>query len=127
MNGCGVQNAIAFTTAPLSNEMIYIGTRARGSVVALTFERFCHVSSIPTLRLLANLMLPDGAEKHLEDWTIFSLNQTPFSMIAPVLVLESPDSTGKENRSDLLNLGPRKLICGSGRHDLRSNAPFIRS
>jgi hypothetical protein len=55
-----------------------------------------------TLRLLANLMLPDGAEKHLEDWTIFFLNQTPFSMIAPVLALESPDSTGKENNPDLL-------------------------
>jgi len=57
-----------------------------------------------TSRLLANLMLPDGAEKHLEDWTIFFLNQTPFSMIAPVLALESPDSTstGKENKPDLL-------------------------
>ncbi|KZT25701.1 spindle pole body interacting protein [Neolentinus lepideus HHB14362 ss-1] len=38
--------------------------------------------------LLANLMLPDGAEKQLEDWTIFFLNQTPFNTIAPVLALE---------------------------------------
>lgn len=36
-------------------------------------------------------MLPDGAEKQLEDWTIFFLNQTPFNTIAPVLALESPE------------------------------------
>jgi hypothetical protein len=53
-------------------------------------------------RLLANLMLPDGAEKHLEDWTIFFLNQTPFNMIQPVLALETPDSPGKEDNSELL-------------------------
>jgi hypothetical protein len=47
-------------------------------------------------------MLPDGAEKHLEDWTIFFLNQTPFNMIAPVLALESPDSAGKGNNPELL-------------------------
>ncbi|KZT04479.1 spindle pole body interacting protein [Laetiporus sulphureus 93-53] len=41
--------------------------------------------------LLANLMLPDGAEKQPEDWTIFFLNQTPFNTIAPVLALETPD------------------------------------
>ncbi|KAH7922767.1 spindle pole body interacting protein [Leucogyrophana mollusca] len=41
--------------------------------------------------LLANLMLPDGAERHLEDWTIFFLNQTPFNTIAPVLALETPE------------------------------------
>lgn len=35
-------------------------------------------------------MLPDGAEKQLEDWTIFFLNQTPFNTIAPVLALETP-------------------------------------
>ena len=47
-------------------------------------------------------MLPDGAEKHLEDWTIFFLNQTPFNTIAPVLALETPDSAGKEQKSELL-------------------------
>ncbi|KAF9236644.1 docking domain of Afi1 for Arf3 in vesicle trafficking-domain-containing protein [Melanogaster broomeanus] len=41
--------------------------------------------------LLANLMLPDGAERHLEDWTIFFLNQTPFNTISPVLALETPE------------------------------------
>ncbi|TFY73961.1 hypothetical protein EWM64_g10052, partial [Hericium alpestre] len=57
--------------------------------------------------LLANLMLPDGAEKQLEDWTIFFLNQTPFNTIAPVLALES-DGEGRDvegqdvNRSELL-------------------------
>ncbi|KAI0703720.1 spindle pole body interacting protein [Cytidiella melzeri] len=39
--------------------------------------------------LLANLMLPDGAERQPEDWTIFFLNQRPFNTIAPVLALES--------------------------------------
>ena len=37
-------------------------------------------------------MLPDGAERQLEDWTIFFLNQTPFNTIAPVLALESETS-----------------------------------
>jgi hypothetical protein len=50
----------------------------------------------PDPRLLANLMLSNGAEKHLEDWTIFFLNQTPFSMIAPVLAFKTPD---REERS----------------------------
>jgi hypothetical protein len=36
-------------------------------------------------------MLPDGAEKHLEDWTIFFLNQTPFNTIAPALAPETPE------------------------------------
>jgi hypothetical protein len=44
------------------------------------------------LGTLANLMLPDGAEKQLEDWTIFFLNQTPFNKIASVLALETPES-----------------------------------
>ena len=42
--------------------------------------------------LLANLMLPDGAERQAEDWTIFFLNQTPFNTIAPVLALEGSDT-----------------------------------
>lgn len=56
--------------------------------------------------LLANLMLPDGAERHLEDWTIFFLNQTPFNTIAPVLALETESSdnqsNGEEGRPELL-------------------------
>jgi hypothetical protein len=51
-------------------------------------------------RLLANLMLPDGAEKQLEDWTIFFLNQTPFNTIAPVLALETHESNGRGNHDD---------------------------
>jgi len=51
--------------------------------------------------LLANFMLPDGAEKQLEDWTIFFLNQTPFNTIAPVLALETPESDDGV-RSELL-------------------------
>ncbi|THH12133.1 hypothetical protein EW145_g183 [Phellinidium pouzarii] len=58
--------------------------------------------------LLANLMLPDGAERQLEDWTIFFLNQTSFNRIAPVLALESRSDTSSgtlgtdEDGSDLL-------------------------
>ncbi|KAG6377424.1 docking domain of Afi1 for Arf3 in vesicle trafficking-domain-containing protein [Boletus reticuloceps] len=62
--------------------------------------------------LLANLMLPDGAERHLEDWTIFFLNQTPFNTISPVLALEtsesfddlSSDSDGRPELIYVLNL-----------------------
>ncbi|KAI0034716.1 spindle pole body interacting protein [Vararia minispora EC-137] len=59
--------------------------------------------------LLANLMLPDGAEKQLEDWTIFFLNQTPFNTIEPVLALESVDAkassdSGKPELLYVLNL-----------------------
>ncbi|KAG2136725.1 docking domain of Afi1 for Arf3 in vesicle trafficking-domain-containing protein [Suillus clintonianus] len=50
--------------------------------------------------LLANLMLPDGAERHLEDWTIFFLNQTPFNTIAPVLALETESSDSQSNGED---------------------------
>ena len=38
-------------------------------------------------------MLPDGAERQLEDWTIFFLNQAPFNMIAPILALDSSDNS----------------------------------
>ena len=38
------------------------------------------------------MMLPDGADKQLEDWTIFFLNQRPFNTIAPVLALESTEA-----------------------------------
>ena len=54
---------------------------------------------------MANLMLPDGAEKHLEDWTIFFLNQTPFNTIEPVLALEKPEDghgDGQEPTQELL-------------------------
>lgn len=47
-------------------------------------------------RLLANLMLPDGAERQTEDWTIFFLNQRPFNTIAPVLALESTEPRTEE-------------------------------
>ena len=45
-------------------------------------------------------MLPDGAEKQLEDWTIFFLNQTPFNTIAPVLALEKPTANGHKQEGD---------------------------
>ncbi|GBE83981.1 spindle pole body interacting protein [Sparassis latifolia] len=65
--------------------------------------------------LLANLMLPDGAEKQPEDWTIFFLNQTPFNTIAPVLALESPGASDGYEQSEkpellyVLNLVRTKL------------------
>jgi len=45
-------------------------------------------------------MLPDGAEKQLEDWTIFFLNQTPFNTISPVLALETPEPNGHDSHGD---------------------------
>lgn len=45
-------------------------------------------------------MLPDGAEKQLEDWTIFFLNQTSFNTIAPVLALETPEKNGQGHHED---------------------------
>ena len=49
-------------------------------------------------------MLPDGAEKQLEDWTIFFLNQTPFNTIAPILALESSSANADSGnkKSELL-------------------------
>ena len=57
-------------------------------------KRYGYLYADAIIRLLANLMLPDGAEKQLEDWTIFFLNQTPFNTIAPVLALETPGANG---------------------------------
>ena len=53
-------------------------------------------------RLLANLMLPDGAEKHLEDWTIFFLNQNPFNTIEPVLAWETNEFDERQSHKELL-------------------------
>jgi len=52
--------------------------------------------------LLANLMLPDGAEKHLEDWTIFFLNQNPFNTIEPVLAWETNELDERQSHKELL-------------------------
>ena len=53
-------------------------------------------------RLLANLMLPDGAEKQLEDWTIFFLNQTPFNRISPALAPETTNPSEEDEGPELL-------------------------
>ena len=47
-------------------------------------------------RLIANLMLPDGAERQPADWTVFFLNQTPFNTIKPILALDNDDDWKKE-------------------------------
>lgn len=57
-------------------------------------------------------MLPDGAEKQTEDWTIFFLNQTPFNTIAPVLALDSEGqgkTGGEPELLYVLNLVRTKL------------------
>ncbi|KAH9941624.1 mesa protein [Epithele typhae] len=46
--------------------------------------------------ILANLMLPDGAERQPADWTVFFLNQTPFNTIKPILALENDDAEDTE-------------------------------
>lgn len=55
-----------------------------------------------SFRLIANLMLPDGAERQPADWTIFFLNQTPFNTIKPVLALDSDDENADEDGSRML-------------------------
>lgn len=57
------------------------------------------IAECSLLRLLANLMLPDGAEKQLEDWTVFFLNQTSFNTIEPVLPLETSETSNDQNES----------------------------
>ena len=54
-------------------------------------------------------MLPDGAEAHIDDWTIFFLNQTSFNTISPVLALDSEENL---SRTDAANSpdGPG-LLC----------------
>lgn len=49
-------------------------------------------------------MLPDGAERQPEDWTIFFLNQRPFNTIAPVLALDDKqaDEEDEANAPELL-------------------------
>ena len=84
--------------------------------------------------MLANLMLPDGAERQPEDWTIFFLNQTPFNTIAPVLALESSeghdeaeDAREEEKKPELLyvlNLVRTKLDKTVRR--CVANKPYIR-
>ncbi|KAF8524403.1 spindle pole body interacting protein [Hysterangium stoloniferum] len=36
-------------------------------------------------QLVAELMIPDGVHSHQEDWTVFMLNQTPESIVEPVI------------------------------------------
>ena len=74
----------------------------KGAFVRTEFEEVAAYLR-ETTRLLANLMLPDGAERQPADWTVFFLNQTPFNQIAPVLALEDTPSTGPdESTGELL-------------------------
>lgn len=55
-------------------------------------------------------MLPDGAERQQEDWTIFFLNQTHFNTIAPVLALEPTRNTDIEVDGTAAEDGQPELI-----------------
>ncbi|KAI0760198.1 spindle pole body interacting protein [Fomes fomentarius] len=63
--------------------------------------------------LLANLMLPDGAERQPADWTVFFLNQTPFNTIKPVLALDNDDGGDSDEEGSkmlyVINLVRTKL------------------
>ncbi|TBU25631.1 mesa protein [Dichomitus squalens] len=63
--------------------------------------------------LLANLMLPDGAERQPADWTVFFLNQTPFNTIQPVLALDNDDDGAADEEGSkmlyVINLVRTKL------------------
>lgn len=49
-------------------------------------------------RLLAELMIPDGAHANAEDWTFFFLNQSPANTIAPVFSdAQSVDENSSES------------------------------
>ncbi|KAI0819413.1 spindle pole body interacting protein [Trametes gibbosa] len=52
--------------------------------------------------LLANLMLPDGAERQPTDWTVFFLNQTPFNTIKPILALDNESREAVEDGASML-------------------------
>ena len=58
-----------------------------GYATPLILRSIANISS----RLIANLMLPDGAERQPADWTVFFLNQTPFNTIKPILALDNDD------------------------------------
>lgn len=55
---------------------------------------------IRTNRLLAELMIPDGAHANAEDWTYFFLNQAPANTIAPVFSDAQSTDSGSANSSD---------------------------
>ena len=85
------------------------------------------------LRLLADLMIPDGAHSTAQDWTIFFLNQSPANTISPVFsdtesIVESdgrPKAT-KEGEPQLLyvlNLVRTKKDASVVRCDSLSSAP----
>lgn len=54
-------------------------------------------------------MLPDGAERQPEDWTIFFLNQRPFNTIAPVLALELLEAQGGDTDGQEQEKAPELL------------------
>lgn len=61
------------------------------------------------LRLLAELMIPDGAHANEEDWTFFFLNQSPANTIAPVFsdaqsIDSNPNEPGEQTLLYVLNL-----------------------
>jgi hypothetical protein len=54
------------------------------------------------LRLLAELMIPDGVHDQSEDWTIFFLNQTSGNTISSIFA--PGDEEEHEDNKDLLHV-----------------------
>jgi hypothetical protein len=58
------------------------------------------VHNVTVYRLLAELMIPDGAHSNAEDWTFFFLNQAPANTIAPIFSDTQSSDSGSVNSSD---------------------------
>lgn len=69
-------------------------------VTDLYLSRYMGGMSNATRRLLAELMIPDGAHSNAEDWTYFFLNQAPANTIAPVFSDAQSTDSGSANSSD---------------------------
>ncbi|KAI9067011.1 spindle pole body interacting protein [Trametes sanguinea] len=55
--------------------------------------------------LLANLMLPDGAERQPTDWTVFFLNQTSFNTIKPPLAIDGDERSSADDEGSHMLYG----------------------
>ena len=81
--------------------------------VLIHHTAYKHDGVIGEDRLLANLMLPDGAERQPADWTMFFLNQTPFNTIKPILALDQDDTAEADEEGSrmlyVINLVRTKL------------------
>ena len=66
-------------------------------MISESAKPMCTVGGSPDARLVAELMIPDGVHSQQEDWTIFMLNQTPDSIVEPVIAdTDSVDGIGSD-------------------------------